>query len=57
MGKQRPTRVESVELRFGCTKCLASPGGWCWGKGVANPYLHRERFDAATRAGALPLAD
>lgn len=43
-----------------CIKCFARAGAWCvrlGEPGQAISYLHRERFDTATRAGLLPLGD
>jgi hypothetical protein len=58
VSRLHPTDVEWVELGFSCIKCHAVPGKWCTRlgePGAAISYLHRQRFDSATRAGLLPL--
>lgn len=65
MSWRRPTQVEQRELEVACKKCGADPNEWCYrisehaDHAVTNPiaYLHRERFDAATAAGLLPLGE
>jgi len=51
------TAVDRAQLEFPCLSCGADIGVWCstMTTGRRASYLHADRFEAATRAGKLPL--
>ncbi|HKN46189.1 MAG TPA: hypothetical protein VJW23_19940 [Propionibacteriaceae bacterium] len=68
MSRNKPTKVERVELLYPCPTCHAEPERWCrrnqWSGRVGgtvlaarilSQQLHSARFDLATAFGALPL--
>lgn len=70
MSRNKPTKVERVELLYPCPTCHAEPDCWCrrnqWSGRVGGTVLtariltqqlHADRFKLATTFGALPLKE
>jgi hypothetical protein len=60
VSKRNPTPVEEAELKHRCPYCGAKTGEWCIQKrtlSVPAGFLHTERFNAAVKAGNLPLKE